>query len=202
MTATEPRFIYAVECEEEHLQAALDLMRVLANPDARRRAHLTLKGPYSQPLSEELVDHADRVLRGSRIAVERADTFFTSGQGTVFLRCEATSSLMAVWDKPQFKRAQPHITIYDGELNEYAQMIFDRALSSVSRFSFRPTDLKLIEVGVYDPQQGPHYALRTEVAHSTVGALTSDELRSLSADRRCLYLREVAAQIRLLQAAP
>lgn len=120
-------------------------MRVIANPGTRRSAHLTLRGPYKEPLSAAMQAEVAAVITGARIVVGGAGSFFGPSQQTVFIGCEA-AVLRSVWDKPGLGYT-PHLTVYDGDDSDFASNLLVALETHPFRVHARLDGLEEMEVG-------------------------------------------------------
>lgn len=120
----------------------LDTIRLLANPEERWRAHLTVRGPYLRQLGAEVLARYNEGLRGNVVTVDGVDQFANAlpNQHTVFFHCTG-SRLRPVWHKPSFPGYTPHITLYDGDRPEVARQLLHFA--QLHPFSLRFTAEKL-----------------------------------------------------------
>ncbi|WP_315773564.1 MULTISPECIES: hypothetical protein [unclassified Bradyrhizobium] len=109
-------WFYGLYLSDERLEAALELIRFVGEPDYLRRPHITVRGPYERKqdaLLERLAYSPQSVfLRG--IAA-----FFSEKQNTVLLECDLPEK-DRVWRKPDFPEGKPHITLYDGKSRNLA----------------------------------------------------------------------------------
>ncbi len=114
------------------MASCIDAIRVLANPAEKYKAHITVRGPYKR--GGFRLGSVNRILESSEIEVRGAGNFFSSGQNTVYLRCESPN-LKAVWDKADFG-FNPHITLYDGPSSAFARELWRIISSRPYEFSF------------------------------------------------------------------
>jgi len=118
------RWFNVVHFENREIQACLDAIILLANPDEKLAAHITLQGPFKNITDAEKIGE---VLKGIKISVLGVSKFFDENQNTVFLEC-GSDYLRKYWKKPHFKY-RPHITLYDGPSREFAEKLFSRLKS-------------------------------------------------------------------------
>ena len=114
------------------IAGCIDAIRVLANPSEKHRAHITLRGPYQR--RENPLGKINRLVEGSEIYIDGSGNFFSSGQNTVYLRCES-SQLKAAWYKPDYD-FNPHITLYDGTSHDFSRKLWDIVSSRTYKLSF------------------------------------------------------------------
>lgn len=123
--------LYVVYIPDGTLARYIDAIRAIANPGEKHRAHITLRGPYSQPRD---VEGPDSIISGAQITVSTAGNFFQEGQSTVFFSCEAPE-LKRVWDKRDFG-FNPHLTLYDGPSKTFAKALWEVVNNYSYSFSF------------------------------------------------------------------
>ncbi len=131
-----PRIFYVVYVPAGEFRACLDAMRVIARPQTRFPAHLTVRGPYAEPL--DVSPHSDRI-RDAIIRIAGVGTF-SGGQNTVFLHCSCPD-LLTVWDKRDYGY-NPHITLYDGDSPAFAEALYEVVEHAQLRYSFRARGLE------------------------------------------------------------
>lgn len=129
------RFFYVVYVPEGDVRICLDAIRLIARPQARFPAHITIRGPYDHPIDTgPLSEH----IRGKIVRVGDVGMFH-SPLSVVFLHCSCPDFL-AIWDKPEFGYT-PHITLYEGESRTFASAVADLLDSAPIRFAFRASGL-------------------------------------------------------------
>jgi len=132
-------YFYVVSLPEGRFRTCLDGIRLLAEPNTRFPAHLTVRGPYDIPL--DISPYGEKV-KGAVARVVDIGEFFTDAQNTVFFHCSCPA-LLSVWDKPDYATYNPHITLYNGESRHFAESI----CRVVERYPIRYT----FEVSGLDP---------------------------------------------------
>ena len=128
----ELRVFYAIYVAPGPFRSALDAIRMIARPQARHAAHVTVRGPYS--------DYRDprewsAAIRGKPIDIGGIGTFFDGDQNTVFLHVESPD-LQLLWDKPDYPAYNPHLTIYDGPSRSFAESLRDLLAAREPQFTF------------------------------------------------------------------
>jgi hypothetical protein len=116
------RIFYVFYPRDEHLQQILDAIRYLADPNEKTRAHVTLRGPYTQKRS---IPTANRIVENSEIEVTGVDAFLGPRQNTVYFAL-AAPALQGAWHKPDYPEYRPHLTIYDGDSSDFAKLLWSR----------------------------------------------------------------------------
>lgn len=126
------RHFYGIHLQSGKLSAAFDVIRYLSEPDSVRFSHITLRGPYSKPLSSyalrELNLHKPREWR---VRLDGAGAFTGLGQNTVIIKVDLLD-LADLFYKPDFSNGTPHLTLYDGPEQSYALSL----LRLLYRFDF------------------------------------------------------------------
>ena len=134
------RIFYVIYFDNQRLQTALDAMRFIANPKEKTRAHITVRGPYRQPID---ICSLEKKIEGTEVVADGVDGFFYENQNTVFLRCDS-EKIGEIWKKKDFG-FNPHITIYDGASREFAKKLLDRLERLPIRFQFVVGKLSRLE---------------------------------------------------------
>jgi hypothetical protein len=118
-------YFYGVYLQNSALSTALDLLRFLAEPHDVRFSHVTLRGPYPKRLSSTWLRRQNENPRYDWvIKLTSPGNFFETGQCTVFIQVDL-GSLKPLLHKPNFPRAIPHLTLYDGSDRHVAQRLFE-----------------------------------------------------------------------------
>jgi len=186
------RVFYVFYSRDEHDQSVLDAICYLADPGEKNRAHVTVRGPYTQRRG---VPAISRAVDGSEIAVTGVDAFLEPGQNTVFFAVSAPS-LAAVWHKPDFPNSTPHLTIYDGKSRDFAIRLRSRLQQINPRFRFRATPLTPL---VTKKGQGT-FDLRTAFDEDLVKTVTgtrvaADGVSELPAEERIDLIAKLCSRL-------
>lgn len=134
---------YGLYVADPRLAAAFDLIRFLAEPNFVRRAHITVRGPYSErlPLEAEVGWEGKRY----RINFSGPGSFFSLTQNTVFIRCDIPG-IESIWNKPDYaSEITPHLTLYDGRDSGFGYKLFDMLKLNDWHFGTDSTELKVIQ---------------------------------------------------------
>lgn len=109
-------WFYGLYLNDERLEAALELIRFVGEPDYLRRPHITVRGPYErkQDALLEKLGYSPKY-----VFVRGVAAFFFENQNTVLLECDLPEK-DRVWRKPNFPDGKPHITLYDGRSRNLA----------------------------------------------------------------------------------
>ena len=118
-------------------QSVLDAIRFLADPEEKNRAHVTVRGPYTQKRGVLAVS---RAVEGSKVVVTGVDAFLEPNQNTVFFAVSAPR-LNSLLRKPDFPDPKPHLTIYDGKSRDFALRLRSRLQELDPKFSYHATPL-------------------------------------------------------------
>ena len=180
----------------------IDAIRVLAHPSEKRRAHITVRGPYQR--ASNRLDSVNRSIESSEINIDGSGNFFESGQNTVYLRCRSPN-LESVWYKPDYG-FNPHITLYDGSSHEFARKLWDVVSSRTYDMSFIAGPLKQL---VSSRRHQGGMALQADLDLSFLREVTGFDIdggtvESLESDARlqaigklCDYLSTIGPQLDL-----
>jgi hypothetical protein len=159
------RFFYGLYVRDQELAASLDLIRFLAEPNFFRRAHITVRGPYT----ERIADQIARLSQGKRyrIVFGGIGNFFDGKQNTVYLKCEVPG-IEEVWSKPDFgNQVTPHVTFYDGKDRSFAHGILNELKLYNWHFSAESSELMEIEAktdpGLYLDEFKLHQNLHDQI---------------------------------------
>ena len=140
-------YVVYLEKENKELQDTLDHMRFFAERKWRS-AHITVRGPYKRRLASYIDrKNKDIMIRGVEVVADGVDSFFETGQNTVFVRCSAADPLRGVWRKSDYSSFNPHITIYNGPSRVFAAKLLSRL--SRMRIHFRFSAAELTELTSY-----------------------------------------------------
>lgn len=115
------RWFHILYFDDVGVQETLDAIVLLANPREKRRAHITLRGPYK---SQDEAENVRVDIRGADISICGVGNFFEYGQNTIFLNSDS-EHIRANWWKPKYGY-NPHITLYDGDSREFAEDLYSR----------------------------------------------------------------------------
>lgn len=126
------RYFYGIHLQSSKLSTAFDVIRYISEPDSIRFSHITLRGPYAQPLTSynlrELNQHRSR---SWRVRLDGAGAFINKNQNTIMIKVDLLD-LSDLFFKPDFSAGTPHLTLYDGTETSYARSL----LRLLYRFDF------------------------------------------------------------------
>ncbi len=131
---------YGVKIADDHLAFLFDAARFVVQPDALRKTHITVRGPYNNRIN---LSKLNKKPLGD-LGILQPANFLLINQNTVFLKCEVVG-IRDVWHKPDFQDGVVHLTIYDGKNHEHAKEIYDCLNSYKWNIWTKPTNLHLLE---------------------------------------------------------
>lgn len=118
----------------------MDALRLLANPLERLSTHITICGPYNQ---RRRFPNVDSKIQKAEISIFKTGCFFDFYQNTVFLEAHS-EVLQSVISKPDYPKATPHLTIYDGKSRGLAERLYRVLNQRDVCFRFQASTLKAI----------------------------------------------------------
>ncbi|MGI9337471.1 MAG: 2'-5' RNA ligase family protein [Gammaproteobacteria bacterium] len=179
---------YVVRFADAPVMDMLNLMRFAAAPDAKRTAHITVRGPCNRRMSKDAIRRLSRMIEGAEVCLGGIGTFFNKQQNTVYLHCHSPA-LKAIWHKPQHSYT-PHLTLYDGKSRAIAEEIRD-ALADADINQTRPaTAITEMLSPSTTPELRP--AIRPEMLRQITGIKTADELATANWQTRLQTIKTTA----------
>lgn len=161
--------------EETRLRRHLDAAIFAVNPLERWPAHVTLAGPF-----ERRVEVPRNMDFQQQIYVFGPGRFDNAGHHTVFLHV-GSRDLASRIDKPDFKNAIPHLSLYNGKDKRTADLLFERLQGIRAYGSFNSTKLVVVEASQrtfdFELYVDPKVLDRTKT-------LTLDQLKRLDLKQR------------------
>lgn len=107
------RFL-VLEVLDSEIVLFLSALRREFGGKARPEVHITVRGPYMEPIRGDDIERFQGLVEGSTILLRGFDTFDNPGESVVYLRAH-NDRLGKIWWKPDFPKAQfgfnPHISI-------------------------------------------------------------------------------------------
>jgi hypothetical protein len=186
------RVFYVFYSRDQHDQSVLDAICYLADPTEKNRAHVTVRGPYTQKRG---VPAVSRAIDGSEIVVTGVDAFLEPGQNTVFFAVSAPR-LAPVWHKPDFPDSKPHLTIYDGNSREFAVMLRSRLQQVNPRFRFRATPLTPLVTRKGQGSFELRAAFDEHLVKTVTGTnVTADAVSNLPAEERIDLIAKLCSRL-------
>lgn len=196
---TTKHFLYVVYIPEGETRTCLDAIRLIARPQLRFAAHVTIRGPYGQPLHADDVAALSEKVRGKVVRVGDVGTF-PPPNNVAFLHCSCPDFL-SVWHKPDFGY-NPHVTLYNGESWEFTEAVAEVIDRHPIRFSFRAAGLDLI----VSDKASTVYAAREQYDPQALSeilgeSLSLEEIDSLETSQRLDWISRVANHLSKIQRA-
>lgn len=121
-------FVFAEFGSDEVRRFLLRLRAALSGGNKSSTVHVTLRGPYAAPPSQQELNELAIALRGYGVKIHDHGYFATATGFAVFLRAECTP-FRELWDKPDYRvpkaLIQPHVTMYESANRAAAQRARD-----------------------------------------------------------------------------
>ena len=186
----ELRVLYAIFVPNGPLRSALDAIRMIARPQVKHAAHVTVRGPYS--------DYRDprawsAVIRGKSIAIDGAGAFLEGDQNTVYLRVDSPD-LRRIWDKPDYPEFNPHLTIYDGPSRPFAEALHDLIAGKDPQFCFEARSMEPMVAGNGLPPLITRYE-PADLASLTNHPPTRRDIEDADDDARLAWIAELSEHL-------
>ena len=162
--------------EDSLLRKYLDLAIFALNPDEQWFAHVTVAGPFSRK-----IDLPRALTFREQIFIVGPGRFDNGERQTIYLNVSSIY-LGPHMNKPDFKDAVPHITLYNGKDRELANDLYNELTTKRLFGRFYTTEFRVVESR---PQKGFDlaYSLDTSLLPRTA-KLTVDDFRTLSRNDR------------------
>lgn len=185
------RFFYVVYVPKGEFLTALDALRLFADPQTRFPSHITIRGPYPEPI--DVTSYSERI-HGSIVRVADLGKFFGDGQNTVFLHCSCPDFL-SVWDKKDYGY-NPHITLYEGGSRAFAEALRGVVERHSIRYSFRARGLEPL-VSLKGDSRSPIRAQFDGAALADIlgERLTLEEIDSMGATQRLEWISRIGRHL-------
>lgn len=136
---------YVVYPKNTELRNLLNAIKLMADITQRTEAHITVRGPYKKRLNSDLIDKYSTIISGENLKISGISNFFAYGQNTVFFKCDDNQALRKIWNKITYNEFKPHITIYDGDNEEFAYKLYREISSHFKPFLFEVDKLETLE---------------------------------------------------------
>ncbi|MBS1778058.1 MAG: N-6 DNA methylase [Bacteroidetes bacterium] len=182
-----PRVFSVIKVNNRNLNAIVDGIRLLANPNEKQVAHITIRGPYNQRYTID-----DDVIRGSYIELKGVGTFFEGKQNTIFLKCESPH-LKEVWKKSDYP-FNPHLTLYDGSSRDFAEKLL--SIFKSYKFNLKFTIDKLEYINSIPKQGSNNFAYEydwKQLSYYLKESITYPDLLSYTENERLIRIEKLAA---------
>lgn len=193
-------YFYGVYPHSEGLKVFLSLLRYVAEPDAVRFAHITLRGPYERKLDNSRLASFNAMIRDRpTVHLTNPVGFFEQSQNTVAINVEI-DALRDLWYKPHYPMGLAHITLYDGSSRSDAARLLDVLHCYLWSMEISVTQLKMIEPKISDKDGFLKLAAGIYRAYNKFdGSKLPDinEVRTLSFSDRLQVISELLSQSEL-----
>ena len=138
-------YFYVVNLRKDDtplMHAYLNTLRLLASPDTRHEAHVTVRGPKKGQLNDTQLRGYNEKLNGKSMQIDGPACFFNSHQHTVYLSCDS-DPVADVWQKKDYGDGKnAHLTLYDGDSRKFAGDLL-RRLNGPSTPCFEIENIRL-----------------------------------------------------------
>jgi hypothetical protein len=135
---------YGIFLADQAISAILDVVRFLGEPNKIRFSHITMRGPYAQPLRRERINELRHQHRNVRLVrLTEPSNFFNERQSTVVIGVDLVD-LKGLYYKKDFPDGLPHITLYDGRSRGFARALYN--MVSCYKWSIDVSVTDLIEI--------------------------------------------------------
>lgn len=131
------QIFYVLHLTDTIFRDCLEAIRFLCDPLTKHPAHITVRGPYVKKIS---IDKINYKFSRTPVLIDGVDTFFDSGQNTVFFVCSCPE-LKTVWKKSDYP-FNPHLTISDCGPRSFARRVFETVNKYQYRMHVGVTELK------------------------------------------------------------
>lgn len=173
---------YGVHIRDKDLSFLFDAIRLLSQPDALRKTHITVRGPYKHRIDIERYNSKGL----GDLGLIQPGNFFLNRQRTVFIHCDIVG-IRDIWNKPDYQDGIAHLTLYDGDSSAEAKSIVDLLSMYPWNIWTRPT--KLVEI--------EKKTINTESINILEQDFTRRFIRFFNFSRDVSYLRKIAFHDRL-----
>ena len=167
--STTDRFFYVVYLPEGETRTCLDAIRLIARPQTRFSAHITVRGPYDKPI-DGAAQLSDRI-RGKLVRVGDVGAFEGKEKAVVFFHCSCPD-MVPIWDKPNFDGYSPHLTLFEGD-GGFAEALGEILEANPIRFVFRASGLDLLVSGT----RSANNPVRDRYDAAALEGILGDDLR-------------------------
>lgn len=117
-----------LELLDPEIHALLNgLKRAFGGKPTNSNIHITVRGPYRNPISAKKIERFERILKAAPILIHSAGIFENNNEHTVFLKIE-NPYLRQIWWKPDYPIDKygfnPHISLFHGSDKNLATCIY------------------------------------------------------------------------------
>ncbi len=135
------RYFEVINIDNKNAQTFIDGIRLIANPNIKHKAHITMKGPFE---SDKSILHERIRHEYQTINISGVENFFEFNQSTVFLRCFLKDRLTSLIEKRDYGNDNPHITLYNGDNKVFARKLYYTLKSEKISFQVIINELSII----------------------------------------------------------
>ena len=125
-------FVFLEICDADICELLNELRSIFNQRAFRTGIHVTLRGPYSKPISQENLDGWFHKIKAKSILIANAGMFENEIENIVYLgvstaqRSKNLNAITRKFDYPKNKfDFNPHITLYAGKNKELANRIYE-----------------------------------------------------------------------------
>lgn len=198
-------YFYGVYPNNEGFKVFLSLIRYIAEPDAIRFGHITLRGPYERKLDSTKLAALNAMIRDRpTVHLTNPIEFFEQNQNTVAINVEI-DALRDLWYKPHYPMGLAHITLYDGASRSDAARLLDVLHCYRWSMEVSVTPLKMIEPKISDKDGFLKLAAGIYRAYSKFDSSRLpdiNEVRLLGFSDRLQVISELLSQSNLSKSSP
>jgi hypothetical protein len=186
-------YFFGVYPSDRALGRLFDLARLIAQPDYARKAHITLRGPYSKKPSPRSKWYR---FKPSRATLTRPATFFNETQNTVYLGLHFLEIEDISW-KRDYKDGIPHMSIYDGSDRVFAWQVFQL----LQKFPWKmEVDLTPVQILEKKKEYESSFFLELDDIDIAFGYISEKPLRreyirTMHSGQRVYFLESIFAKI-------
>lgn len=161
---------YVLYSKDKNVRDYLNSIKLLCDYNQRTEAHITVRGPYKNKLSSEIIETQNSIIKNEKLIISNVENFFPfNNQNTVFFKCDDNENLKKIWKKITYNEFRPHITMYDGKDFNFAQNIFSILTANFKPFIYEVDKLSFLEpkgkdsLGLYSLKNVFDYSFFKEV---------------------------------------
>lgn len=171
------RYFVFIYPKKSDIRDYLNLAVYALSPNEKWPAHITVAGPFTKLPRARAAAKFDATIFSFGVW-----NFFREGINTVYLKV-GVPDIRRYWLKPSFAtNPVPHITLYSGDDEQYARLIFERLSKIKLEFSFRADGISVVNSSAQRPMD-----LREQVDVSclpSTKSLNIDILRKMTPEER------------------
>ena len=116
------RFVFLEFLDPEIRSLLTQLKEIFTGKKSQSHIHITIRGPYPEPLPAELLEFTESRIRKDVLLISGIGLFNNNKSHVVYIKVHSRN-LKRIWWKKDFP-FNPHITLYEGEDAFLAKEIF------------------------------------------------------------------------------